>query len=499
MARIIDVQDYGADPTGDSDSRAAFQNAFNANLNIGGNRALLGVIAIRRGDYKVTGPVFMPPGRGVAKILGYNQIRIIGEGATTTRIFGNVPGFILDSSSYVQATAAISNGSGGSGDILNVASIDVGDSTFAVGTQIATLADPTTVIATITALGSGTGTTGTYTVTPSQNLASTSIIATTSAASAFGYSVEDISVENTNSTANSSGCIRASGMLGFNAVRVAVSGMVGFTSEEKPGWNFGGAQNYNYHMCYHSGGVGARGFVLNGDSHTLVSCNASGCEVGVSMHGSGHGIIGGHFEVNTTALAVGQFGDGTAGTQNSFTVLGGSYEGNGTGIDLVNCGYGFLQGQDIHGESNKIIGGIPGQTSAYGLRARDSKARRVTIIGGKGHGDFSVAGFYFGEATSFGRAGNSATAIEYDGSIGGGGSKFVFPTGANTAPGWTFHGCSEHPLWTYSQLDSSVALEGDRFYITDGNQASVGSPVTAGGGANRSWVTWDGTNWQRGV
>ncbi len=44
-----------------------------------------------------------------------------------------------------------------------------------------------------------------------------------------------------------------------------------------------------------------------------------------------------------------------------------------------------------------------------------------------------------------------------------------------------------------------AAVQGQTFYITDGNQATAGSSVTAGSGSNKSWVTYDGTNWIRGA
>lgn len=68
-------------------------------------------------------------------------------------------------------TAIISNGSGGSGTILNVSAVTSG--TLSIGMVLS--GTGVTANTTITALGTGTGGTGTYTVSVSQNVASTTI------------------------------------------------------------------------------------------------------------------------------------------------------------------------------------------------------------------------------------------------------------------------------------------------------------------------------------
>ena len=46
-------------------------------------------------------------------------------------------------------------------------------------------------------------------------------------------------------------------------------------------------------------------------------------------------------------------------------------------------------------------------------------------------------------------------------------------------------------------VKKTTPTQGDNYYITDGNQATIGGNVAAGSGSNKSYVTWNGTNWLR--
>jgi hypothetical protein len=56
--------------------------------------------------------------------------------------------------------------------------------------------------------------------------------------------------------------------------------------------------------------------------------------------------------------------------------------------------------------------------------------------------------------------------------------------------------CDIQPTWTFAKLPgSSARLVGEKYFITDGDQSTLGGNVTAGGSSNAGWVTWNGSNW----
>lgn len=485
---IIDVRKFF--PTegvtdGVTDVTTYIQNAVNSRISVPLSSAALGVIYFPRGTYKVTAPITLPPGRGNQSSLGTNQWRIVGDGPAATTITGNVNGFIFDTANYCRFTGSIS------GTTLNATAIEIGN--LCIGQVIRTV----DAIFIITA---GSGGIGTYTVSPaaSPSVSSGTLEASNSAARAYGYSMEDLSVTNNNTTPFSTGCVRAAGMFGASFKRLMFSGMVGFTTEDSPGNIYNGSQCYTLEHCYHSGGSGTRGFIITGDSHVLLGCDVSGSHIAVTLCGSGHQLIGCHFEVNTRAIALGVFGnaafDGSgnltsvamAGYIRGFSILAGAYEGNGTAIDFISgVGYGLVQGPVIQGEATSIEG--VSTTSQYGIRIRDSKSLFCSIIGAQIGGDCSIAGIYLGENSGgVVRTGNVIQGVQSSLNGGSLGSAWAFPTAtAEAAAGYTFIGNNSRPSWTFSNLPiGGNIVEGDRYRITDGASAKVwGDIITVGGGS----------------
>jgi hypothetical protein len=49
---------------------------------------------------------------------------------------------------------------------------------------------------------------------------------------------------------------------------------------------------------------------------------------------------------------------------------------------------------------------------------------------------------------------------------------------------------------TYNDLPTgSVRVEGEKYYIIDSNQSTIGGVVSRGGGGTRGWVVWNGSAW----
>lgn len=74
-------------------------------------------------------------------------------------------------------------------------------------------------------------------------------------------------------------------------------------------------------------------------------------------------------------------------------------------------------------------------------------------------------------------------------------------SGVDCATGMNFVNCDIQPTWKFAQLPGpsfpgGIGRQiGDMVFITDGNQATIGGNVTAGGSANVGYVIWNGSNW----
>lgn len=500
LSDYINVLDFGADRTGVNDSTAAIQAAVNKNISVSANSAALGTIYIPRGTYKITSPIFLPPGRDstgatvvTMDIASPGTVNWTAHGlAPNTPVAfnfgpggGTLPGGVGQViTNYVKTVISANQ--------FTISATPGGAAINFTGSTSPTLYGTASTVLGVnqfSIVGDGPGAT---VLTGNVNgfiFDSGNIV--TSSAHAFGYLISGMSFINNNTTQLSTGCVRVGGMLGTRLEFLGLSGMVGITTEDSPGNIYNGSQCYTIEHCYHSGGANTIGFVLTGDSHVLLSCDVSGALVGATLCGSGHQVLACHFEVNGTAVKVGIFGDNsTAGYVRGFLISAGAYEGNGTSIDFFNgCGYGLVQGPVIQGES--------AHSSAYGIRFRDSKCVRVTIQGAQIGGDMSVAGIYLGETTGGAiRAGNVIRGVESLLIGGAMGSAWVFPNVAHCAAGYTIESsCNAAPSWTFSNLPlTSDLLEGDKFYIVDANQATLGGVVTAGGSPNtHGWVVWNGT------
>lgn len=166
----------------------------------------------------------------------------------------------------------------------------------------------------------------------------------------------------------------------------------------------------------------------------------------------------------------------------------------------------FISGTNV--PSGTFIKSIPGGghtgsygvrgSPAYGIRMPDDECTGVVFSGVTCGPACTVASIYTGDTTNRG-------ATVYNGvSATNGLSSSLFPSATawrvpTTAHTAEFINCTVNPTYLFAGLPTGANLRtSDTYYITNGNQATPGQAVT-GAGSNKSWVTWDGSNWIRGA
>ena len=239
-----------------------------------------------------------------------------------------------------------------------------------------------------------------------------------------------------------------------------------------------------------NGQAGSTYAIALGDNGIITNHDITGFNTGIMLTGNiGCNILGGRMEVNQTAIAIGLDTSGGTTAPTGFIIEGGSFESNGIAIDFVGTGSGFkIGGLTISGSS--ISGGHP----QYGIRVQGDHAQFGEFSGiSVSFSQCDVAAISVADTTNRNcLVFSGVTAINA-----GSGVAWVTPATAHTA---TFINCNINPTYLFSGLPSGANLRtSDTYYITDGNQAMIGENVTAGGGSNRSWVSFNGTNWIRGT
>lgn len=149
-------------------------------------------------------------------------------------------------------------------------------------------------------------------------------------------------------------------------------------------------------------------------------------------------------------------------------------------------------GTSTGGAGTMNMGGAP----KYGIYIGDSGGHEISIENIINNPQAYGACFHIGNSADTVRAHITVTGCSAANATTLGGAMWEVPTNPLTAK---LINCDKSLTFTYSSLPSSGQLTGESFFITDGNQATVGGIVSAGGGSNKSWVTWDSTVWRRGV
>ncbi len=166
----------------------------------------------------------------------------------------------------------------------------------------------------------------------------------------------------------------------------------------------------------------------------------------------------------------------------------------GSGVPTGTFIYAFTSGSGGSGSTAPLTG-----SPKYGIRIIGDSLQNSQISGMVVGGQCYVSNIYMTDPAA-NRSGIVFSGVSCSNASTLGGTTWTLPTKANMAQ-WI--NCDVQPTFLFSGLPSGGTSAnqriGDSFYITDGNQATVGGNVTAGSGSNKSLVTWNGSNWIRGT
>jgi hypothetical protein len=218
-------------------------------------------------------------------------------------------------------TAGISNGAGGAGTILNVSNVASG--TLYVGQKITSGATSNTYIS---ALGTGTGGTGTYTVSPSQLVGSgTSMVGGVGA-----QTVTPVSGDSSNNIATTAYVQGIAGTLGTMATQNANAvAITGGTVGNLTAFNAAGTTTIGETSTVANTTASFTAGISNGGGSAGTICNVTSISSGTIVIGSilsGSGVT-----ANTTVVS---YGTGTGGT-GTYNVSASQLVSAGTSISAV--------------------------------------------------------------------------------------------------------------------------------------------------------------------
>jgi len=303
-----------------------------------------------------------------------------------------------------------------------------------------------------------------------------------------GRIFQNLNLQNSN---DAGGCVRIGSTIGAAFRNCLFGGNTGVTAEDSAG---NSSQNILFDNCHfnaNGNNVTTNGVIIGGGG-ALISCDFVAHDTAIRAYGNGFHISGGRHENTNTAIMLGVDSADTNRGASGFAITGCSFEGNGTGIDLVGSCSGFLIGPVGFMGHDKSNSGYPTgvNNSQYGLRVRARTAQAGMFYGINTGSQFDVAGIYIRAASS--RANNLFECCNAS-QTGGLGAAWSLPSNAYTA---FFDSCNISPVWTFSQLPSGAGnvLEGDEFNISNANTAAWGA-IVSGSGGNHALVRWNGSNW----
>jgi hypothetical protein len=284
---------------------------------------------------------------------------------------------------------------------------------------------------------------------------------------------------------NGSGFTAAIRLGSCSDIRISDVTNLSFTSEDSAGNSSRGI------LIENCGLVGAG--IIVGGSGVITACNGKNCTTAIRAYGKGIYMGGNRIENCGTAYLLGVDSSGTDQGLTGFAIIGGSMEGDWTGIDFNGtCSAFYIGGLVIEGHDLNNSGPSPPSAhgTQYGIFVRANKAS-YGIFQGLNIGNFmDVAGLEVDAASS------RANLMFLNGIFnqsGGAGVGFIGPANAYTAQ---FQGCNVDPIWTYSQLPTGGNIfVGDQFGISDSTTNTWGANVTVGGGGNRVLVRYNGSNY----
>lgn len=316
--------------------------------------------------------------------------------------------------------------------------------------------------------------------------------------------IEGLTVNNGNTTPFTSGCIRIGNGQNSTVRDCMGSGQVFVTFENPPGTRL--AQGMGLVENCKLSGDGTTtciGIVASGDNPMVHHCTFGGFDKAILLAGHGPVVIGCHFETNQYGIICGMGGDGNANVVSVMLIANCNFEACGTMIDVVASTSGTIISSGGQCHSTPSMGGVPNDTSKYGLRLRDGKYNLLTID------NFAVSGTadnaLISIGTSIGRPLNKfkglsafssagSTLWELPGSATGG---FAAVDQAACA---TFELCSISPIWKYNDLPwdslSGAQITGVSLIYTSASRGQgplVGGLITGAGVTAGTTITANGT------
>jgi hypothetical protein len=288
------------------------------------------------------------------------------------------------------------------------------------------------------------------------------------------------------------GCIRIGSSIGTSIKDCTISaGAVGINTEDAVGVS---SRNLHISQCIFKAGIPIGSIaVIGGGGGIIEASDCHGIGTAYRLYGNGWVINGGRTETCDFALELGIDSAGNDVGLNGLVVTGHTYEANFTTIDFKGTVTGFVIGP-VQLNTHNLSGSDQSKNGGdYAVRVRANKAKAgVFLCAVTTGGPYSVAALANEDHTN-------RPLITWLNSQGftTSGPEWAFGTKAHNAGydnvGWV----TMFALWTFSQLPSGAGnvFEGDEYNITDANTATWGANVTAGGGANRVRVRWNGTNW----
>lgn len=284
------------------------------------------------------------------------------------------------------------------------------------------------------------------------------------------------------------GCVRIEASIGCAVRDCVFEGWRGLNAE--------GNQSMTVDACtFSSSGLANAVGIAFGDNGTISNCDITGFLAGIRPAGVGINIRGCRFEVNTVGIELGRNAVGTQVSISNFSIIGCSFESNGTAVYCYGgSGNGLVSGLYITGFEGS---GPAGSHPQYGIDSNSDCCTHTLFAGNFVGGQYQQASYRMQNSTPpagvtfISCTGNNASTL--------GGVIWSLPTKAHTvalincnySDAITSYAISQ--TFTFANLPANPA-EGQEFNITDSNTATWGA-TAAGGGANHVKVRYNGTNW----
>jgi len=217
-----------------------------------------------------------------------------------------------------------------------------------------------------------------------------------------------------------------------------------------------------------SGTVG----IMAGNATTIIACDFMGFEHGVRHQNAGLTLIGGRFENNHDAIALGINEDGDPHQSQSVFICGPSLESNSGGIYLGNCATFEIAGVAVTGGEEALTYGYYINNAAYGTFVGCTAS--VSL-------GFSTGGLYITDVSNVSFVNCS----------------FQNPVVPDTEANVQFDNCTYIHEITVASLPTAASNRGVMLNVKDAATTAIGAAVTTGSSTNHYTVCANTAGWMR--